>query len=211
MHLFSIFVLAMGLAVTAFAEPSTGETQTAPPSLDRVTWVVNSCVIGDTNNLCPNDSESGLRPESLFQIRLHGYETGDLAVFVAVLNGSSDVHTFFGSVKSYRADEGLESVVVAFSDDPPGQTPVDKQLTIRRARLPDSKDSDCIENLLQFSDSKLESLAKSVCDGANYPELVYWSICSVDSNSGQCRRLRSDDISIMSPPDDGQGTASGND
>jgi hypothetical protein len=208
----SILILAMGLAVSACAEQPNGGAQLVSPELDRATWIVNSCVAGDSDDKC-TDARNLLNGD-LFQVRISGKDPGDGAVFVTVQDNHSAIGTFVGHVVSHQSNDGIEELVIAYLDDPPGERPVNKQLTIQSLRLPNEADSACEDRVRGLAGNKLDKFLnqtnESVCAAARYPTLVYWSICSVVSD-GECRRLTRDQFRIMSPPDDGQGTGSGND
>ena len=202
MHLFSIFVLAMGLAVTAFAEPSTGETQTAPPSLDRVTWVVNSCLEAESTRACR--APTYLREDDLLHLR----RLGDEGVAIATLQSNgSELHIFDGKIHAEDEVHGLPRWFVYFTDDPVDKEPVEKLLTVQKLRTEGEiiSDATCQQRLAEASNGGLiGEVAETVCDSSSFPNLVHWRVCVRGDRSDGCRADKG-------PPDDGQGTASGND
>ena len=232
MHLFSIFVLAMGLAATALGSQQADNQPTASPANDsrllRMTWEVNSCVSPTDDPTSP--PQECFRPAEFRQgDRLYLRETpaGECmpdgngrqrpVVLSFVQDNSRTINSFFGCIVSDQPNDAGSKLAIVFIDDPLGQEERRrKTLTIQHVRVAgnDSEFQTCLDRLGIMSDNRLSTVATRVCKANPFSSLVHWNIntnCVLEMDSDECVETEGDQVFTLSPPDDGQGTASGND
>ncbi len=214
----SIFLLATAFSVSVYASQQAGsEPSTEPdngPQLLRMTWEVNSCLSADTSRECFSPTEFRLGD----RLHLREAETGNCSdprspvVLSFVQDNNRVVNIFFGCIVSDELSTTGRKLEIAFVDDPPGTGEgTTKMLTIQHVRVAGSDPNlgDCKQLLDGLSDSRLNNQAERVCLSRPFASLVHWKIkAECDADSDDCN---GGPIGPFSPPDDGQGTASGND
>ncbi|MCH8477931.1 MAG: hypothetical protein LAT56_08305 [Wenzhouxiangella sp.] len=219
----SIFLLAMAFAVVAYSSQQAGsEPSTEPdngPQLLRMTWEVNSCLSPPKNHYDP--------PQECFQAaefrqgdRLHVRQaaTGDCqadqrpVVLSFVQDNNRVMNIFFGCIVSDVSNDAGRRLAIEFVDDPPGSNEVTmKTLTVQHVRVAgdDTNLDVCKQRLSDMSNRRLNNQAERLCRSRPYASLIHWSIstrCVPEAGSGECN---GDQARVLSPPEDGQGTGSG--
>jgi hypothetical protein len=232
MKFFSILVLAMGLAVSACAEQAGGGEQseeekqqslpvTGPPSLLRVTWEGNSCVLPNSSTECWKPEEFR-RGDRVYLREIPSGEcvfpnaNGKTPVSLSFVQDNGRVmNAFFGCIDVDRQTEFGRLLEIDFIDDPVNSTiRAKKSLVIQHVRVSGdgTADSACSQRLAALSSGNLNAEASRVCNAQRYSTLVHWRIsttCELEADSNQCKQP-SNGVA-MGHPDDGQGTGSGND
>ena len=218
-----IFVLATTCSLLAFADQQADSQQMAAPTSDsrllRMTWEVSSCVL-------PEDDPSGQplecsRPAELQRgdrLYLRESTTGNCraglhpVVLSFVQDNNQEMNIFFGCIVTDKEDSGRRELAIEFIDDPLGANERHmKTLTIQHVRVAgDQSGLDaCKHRVNALSSNRLQRFAEEACLFRPNDSMVHWHLgtnCTLPPGKDECDP---DQISSRSPPDDGQGTASG--
>ena len=222
-----IVPLAMALAAWAFADPQVETESSTEANKDsrllRMTWEVNSCVAAanDTSGrpqecFKPAEFRHGdrlyLREAATGQCRSDSENTQRPVVLSFVQDNNRELNIFFGCIVSESQDSGLGELVIEFIDDPLGvEQRKMKTLTIQHVRVAGERSSleACKRRLGELSNGRLNELAEGACLTRPHSPLMHWKIatrCLLAPGSNECDP---DETSPRSPPEDGQGTGSG--
>ncbi len=238
MKAYLMFVLGMGISMAALAEPSeeaspmgdAGQLLSGTmPELLRMAWENNSCEDSKWVKECwrPADFREGDRISIREIPRPAANADGPRLVALSfVQNNGRYLNTFFGVIddggQTIADDEHSQTsmgplLVIHYLDDPPNEDRrALKTLSVQqiRGRSVPASDRDCELYLQRQSNGYLKEEAVRVCNSQLYPDLLHWKIvtrCEIDPDSGQCRVDADGKVVFLVPPNDGQGTGSGND
>ncbi|TVQ33494.1 MAG: hypothetical protein EA370_11715 [Wenzhouxiangella sp.] len=215
---FSIFLVAAAFAASAWSSEQDDSSESGLAANDsrllRMTWEVNSCLSAGTTQECFSPAAFRLGD----RLHIRAAETGNCSdrrqpvVLSFVQDNNRVMNIFFGCIVSDESDAAGRKLEIAFVDDPPGTgegTP--KMLTVQHVRVAgdDTNLDVCKQRLSDMSKRRLNNQAERLCRSRPYASLIHWSIStrcvpeagSVECNGGQVRPA--------GPPEDGQGTGSG--
>ena len=206
-------LLSIGLLAPVLADDqATPPEAAAAPALDRITWKINACVKPDSKDPCDKPSE--LREDDRMYLRR---TFGNQMLLVTVQN-SGDKDTPKPVVNALSAYLEHEEIIdnrrllrVQFLDEKKDGSLIPKRLTIQhlRAKNQEGDGQKCRQLLSALSAGHLDGAPGSICDTDVERDVVHWSICTLDTHNNECPPPPAEQAIALSPPDDGQGTGSG--